>query len=181
MWSPPSVSKCGARSSRARASRSVHQLQHRLAQQVQQPARPGQLPAGGRAEHRPDQRPGAGLAQGHQLDHRVAGLNARSVQLPQPAPVPRGVGHLDRPAPVEGHRPVPAERDAGRTGPRRRAGEHFEQRLQRRSAQAAAQVPKRPERCRAMAVRYRSQRGQRQCQTGGQGNALRSRTYRGPR
>jgi len=36
-------------------------------------------------------------------------------------------------------------------------------------------------RCMAMAFRYRSQRGQRQCQTGGQGNALRSRTYRGPR
>ena len=36
-------------------------------------------------------------------------------------------------------------------------------------------------RCIAMAVRYRSLRGQRQCQTGGQGNALRSRRYRGPR
>jgi hypothetical protein len=52
----------------------VHQHQHRGVQQVQQLAGPGGLPVGRGAEHRPDQRPGAGLAQGHQLDRRVAGL-----------------------------------------------------------------------------------------------------------
>src|SRR5271155_613870 len=117
------------------AGATVHQRQHRLVQQVQQPARPGQLAVGGRAEHRTEQCAGAGFAQGHQLDERVAG--PRPVQLSQPGPVPRRAGTLtDRHPPdatvryrpnitpgVRGHAAGPASTpDSTRkgAGPRRR-------------------------------------------------------------
>ena len=121
----------------------VHQHQHRLVQQVQQLARPGELAVGRRAEYRADQGPGAGLAQGHELDNRVAGLPEGRLHLPQPGPVGRRVRDLDRLAPVEGDGAVPAEHHPGRARPGGRPGQRLEQRLQRRRAQPPPQVPQR--------------------------------------
>ena len=129
----------------------VHQHQHRLIQQVQQLARPGDLSFGRGPEHRADQRAGAGLAQGHQLDDRVAGHPERGVHLAQPGPVPHRVGDLDRPAAIKGHRPVPAKAHPRRARPAQRAGQHLKQRLHRRGTDTPAQVPQRPRRRRGQA------------------------------
>ena len=51
----------------------VGQNQHLGVQQCQQLSRVVGLPGGGWARHRAQHRPGAGLDQGHRLDHRVAG------------------------------------------------------------------------------------------------------------
>ena len=137
----------------------VGQHQHLRREQVQQPAGVGGLAGGGRAGHRADQRPGPGLAQGHQFQRRVAGDAPHRLQLAQPGPVPRGVGHLDRTAPVEGHRPVPAKPHPRGGWPGHRPGQHLEQRLERGRAQAAAQVAQRLRR-RARHARTVQGRGQ---------------------
>jgi len=50
-----------------------------------------------------------GPNESHQLHRGVPGDPQRGIHLPQPGPVAGSVGDLDRRAPVEGHRPVPAE------------------------------------------------------------------------
>jgi hypothetical protein len=80
----------------------------------------------------------------HQLDDRVAGHPGRGVHLPEPGPVPGGVGDLQRPAAVEGHRPVPTEADARRARPAQRPGQHLEQRLHRGGPDPRRQRPQPP-------------------------------------
>ncbi len=120
----------------------VGQHQHVRPQQVQQLAGVIGLAGGGRPEHRAEQRPGAGLHQGHQLHRRVAGDPERGFHLPQPAAVTPGVGHLDGGAAVEGHRPVPAEPHPRGARLRHRPGQHLKQ-LHQRTGLTRATRPKR--------------------------------------
>ena len=121
----------------------VDQHQHVRVEQAQQAPRVVGFPGRRWPEHRAQQGAGAGLDQGHQSHHRVAGDPERGAQLAQPGPVAVGVGHLDRHAAVEGHRPVPAEPHARGRGLGHRPGQRLEQRLHRRGADPAAQIPQR--------------------------------------
>ena len=124
------------------------------AQQSQQFARVVGLPGGGWAEHGAQHRPGAGLDQGHQLDHRVAGGAERGPKLAQPGPVAGGVGHLERHAAVERHGAVAAEPHSRGRRQRHRPGQHLEQRPQRCGTDPTTQIPKRLAR-----RRYSARRG----------------------
>ncbi len=121
----------------------VHDQQHGRVQQRQQlQGLPG-LPAGRRAEDRPQQRPGARLHQRHQRQGGVAGLAVARVLLARPFPVRRRVGHPDGLAAVEGDRPVAAEHDRGRPRLTQRPGQDPGQPLHRPGPDPAAQVPQR--------------------------------------
>ena len=63
--------------------------------------------------------------------------------LAQPRPVRGGIGHLDRLAAVEGHRPVAAEHDPGGARLSQRPGQDLEQPPHRPDPDPAAHVPQR--------------------------------------
>ena len=125
----------------------------------QPPGQPGLVPVGRRADSGAEQAAGAGLGQGHQPQRGVSGQAHPVADLAQPRPVAAGVRDL------EGIQAV--ERDGAQTRephPRRarlgqRPGHHLEQRLQRRRAEPAAQVPQ----CLLRRARHRQAR-----QPGGQ-------------
>ena len=121
----------------------VEQHQHVPVEQTQQATRVVGLCGRRRPEHRTQQGAGPGLDQGHQFHHRVAGDAVRGAQLAQPGPVAVGVGHLDRHAAIEGHRPVPAEPHARGGRLCHRPRQRLEQRLHRGGADPAAQIPQR--------------------------------------
>ena len=122
----------------------VQQDQHARAQQRQQPPGHGGLvPVRRRPQRGAEQAAGAGLGQGHQPQRGIPG-KAHPVPDPaQPAAVTARVGDLERVAAVEGDRAQPAEPHPRRAGLGQRPGDHLEQRLQRRRAEPAAQVPQR--------------------------------------
>ena len=113
-------------------------------QQGQQP--PGQVglvPVGRRAERGAEQAAGAGLGQRHQPQRRVPGEAHPVADPAQPGPVAVGVGDLQRVQPSKATVRSPAKRHPGRARLGQRPGDHLEQRLQRRRAEPAAQVPQR--------------------------------------
>lgn len=98
------------------------------------------------ARHRPG-RAGAGCARAGWCDGERSTptrLGVPAVRAPpQPDPVALAVRHLDRAAPVEGHRSIRAgpHPRCGRTG--QRSGQHLEQRPHGRVAETATQITRR--------------------------------------
>jgi hypothetical protein len=129
---------------RVRIEGPVQQHQHARPQQGQQPpGHSGLIPVRGRPERRAEQAAGAGLGQRHQPQRGIPG-KAHPVPDPaQPPAVAVRVGGLDRVAAVEGDRAQPAEPHPAGVRLGQRPGDHLEQRLQRRRAEPAPQVPQR--------------------------------------
>jgi hypothetical protein len=118
---------------------------------VQKLAGVGGLSFAGRAEHRADQGPGAGLHEGHQLQHRVAA----AALGPEAVHVPCALWDLDGAAAVEGDRAERPEPHAGCPRLGEQPGQHLEQPPHRRGADPAAQVTQG-----FRSRRYHSQAGQ---------------------
>ena len=129
---------------RVRVEGPVQQDEHARVQQGQQPAGHGGLVPVGRGPQRgAEQAAGAGLGQRHQPQRGIPG-KAHPVPDPaQPPAVTPGIGDLHRVAPVEGDRAQPAEPHPAGVRLGQRPGDHLEQRLQRRRAEPAAQIPQR--------------------------------------
>ena len=122
----------------------VQQHQHARPEQGQQRAGHGGLvPVGRRPERGAEQAAGAGLGQRHQPQRGIPGKTHPVPDPAQPAAVAARVRGLERVAAVEGDRTQPAEPHPAGVRLGQRPGDHLEQRLQRRRAEPAPQVPQR--------------------------------------